>query len=51
MTIAGWIFMFVSIGAVLSLVTYCYYRILTAPQPSAGLKRSERMARDSKNEG
>jgi len=29
MTLAGWIFMVVSIGAVVALVSYCYYRVLT----------------------
>jgi len=32
MTLAGWIFMLVSVGFVVSLVSYCYYRVLTAPK-------------------
>ncbi|HVS09832.1 MAG TPA: hypothetical protein VMS76_08145 [Planctomycetota bacterium] len=32
MTTGGWIFMLVSVGFVVSLVTYCYYRVLTAPK-------------------
>jgi hypothetical protein len=31
MTLYGWIFMIVSIAVVVTLVSYCYYRILTAP--------------------
>lgn len=31
MTAAGWIFMFVSITMVLSLVTYCFRKMLTLP--------------------
>ena len=31
MTPLGWIFMLASIGSVLSLVTFCYYRVLTKP--------------------
>lgn len=29
MTLLGWIFMAVSVSLVLSLVTYCLYRVLT----------------------
>lgn len=32
MTAAGWAFMLISCGGVLSLVTFCFYRILTAPK-------------------
>ena len=31
MTTAGWIIMFVSVGAVLALVGFCFYRVLTLP--------------------
>ena len=31
MQTSGWIVMLVSIGAVLSLVSYCLYRVLTLP--------------------
>jgi hypothetical protein len=31
MTLSGWIFMMVSLTAVLLLVGTCYYKILTAP--------------------
>jgi hypothetical protein len=31
MTVSGWIFMVVSLTAVLLLVGTCYYKILTAP--------------------
>ena len=31
MTPLGWIFMITSIGFVLSLVSFCYYRVLTKP--------------------
>ena len=31
MTLSGWMFMVISIGSVLALVSYCYYRVLTAP--------------------
>jgi hypothetical protein len=29
MTVAGWIFMLGSLSVVLSLVSFCYYRVLT----------------------
>ena len=32
MTLAGWIFMSVSLTAVLALVVWCYYRLLRAPR-------------------
>jgi hypothetical protein len=32
MTSGGWIFMLVSVGFVVGLVIYCYYRVLTAPK-------------------
>lgn len=32
MTPAGWIMMILSITAVTSLVTFCYYKVLTKPQ-------------------
>ena len=31
MTPLGWIFMLTSLGFVLSLVTFCYWRVLTKP--------------------
>jgi len=31
MTTAGWIVMLLSVGSVLSLVTFCLYRVLTLP--------------------
>ena len=31
MTTAGWIVMVLSLGFVLSLVGFCFYRVLTAP--------------------
>ncbi len=31
MTTGGWIVMTLSVGAVLALVTYCLYRVLTLP--------------------
>lgn len=31
MEIGGWIVMCLSVGSVLSLVTYCMYRVLTLP--------------------
>lgn len=30
MTPAGWVFMAVSVGSVLCLVSYCYYKLLTS---------------------
>lgn len=32
MTPAGWIMMILSITAVTSLVTFCYYKVLTKPE-------------------
>jgi len=32
MTPAGWILMLTSCGAVLSLMVFCYYRVLTTPR-------------------
>jgi hypothetical protein len=34
MTSAGWAIMIVSIGSVLSLVSFCLYRVLTLPAES-----------------
>lgn len=31
MTTAGWIFMLCSIGFVISLISFCFYRVLTKP--------------------
>lgn len=32
MTVAGWIFMLGSIGAVIGLVAFCYAKVLNAPE-------------------
>jgi hypothetical protein len=32
MTAAGWIFMLGSVGFVVFLTAYCYYRVLTKPE-------------------
>ena len=32
MTAAGWVFMLGSIGGVIGLVSFCFYRVLTKPQ-------------------
>ena len=34
MTLTGWIFMILSITFVVTLVSWCYYRVLTAPGES-----------------
>lgn len=31
MTPAGWIIMILSVGSVLALATYCFYRVLSLP--------------------
>ena len=31
MTTEGWVFMILSIGFVLSLISFCFYRVLTKP--------------------
>ena len=31
MTLAGWVLMTVSIGSVLTLLVFCYYRVLFTP--------------------
>ena len=31
MTVAGWIIMILSVGSVLALTTFCFYRVLTLP--------------------
>ncbi len=31
MTTAGWILMIVSVGSILTLVSYCFYRVLRIP--------------------
>lgn len=31
MSAAGWTIMIVSVGSVLTLVTFCFYRVLTLP--------------------
>lgn len=36
MTPAGWAVMIVSIGSVLSLVSFCLYRVLTLPPEAVG---------------
>ena len=35
LTIAGWIFMLVSVSFVVILTFYCFYRVLTAPTEPA----------------
>jgi hypothetical protein len=35
MTAAGWILMLSSVGFVLTLTVYCFYRVLTAPERDA----------------
>lgn len=35
MTALGWIFMLVSVTSVWGLAAYCFYRVLTAPEPPA----------------
>lgn len=37
MTTAGWILMLTSCGLVLTLVTFCYYKVLTTPRTSEHL--------------
>jgi hypothetical protein len=37
MTAAGWIFMLGSIGGVLTLTTFCFYRVLARPQTTEHL--------------
>lgn len=37
MTPAGWILMLASCGTVVSLMLYCYYRVLTTPSSSKHL--------------
>ena len=32
MTLAGWIVMILSVGFVISLVTFCFYRVLRKPK-------------------
>lgn len=36
MTVAGWLFMLISIGFVLMLFGYCITKLLTAPPPDDG---------------
>lgn len=31
MTLAGWIIMILSVGSVLTLTAFCFYRVLTLP--------------------
>lgn len=38
MTFGGWLLMLVSLGSVLCLCTFCYWRVLTAPHPKTGPK-------------
>jgi len=35
MTAGGWVFMLCSIGLVLALVTFCFYRVLSKPSSAA----------------
>ena len=39
MTPAGWVVMIVSVGSVLTLVSYCLYRVLTLPPVDAEERR------------
>lgn len=32
MTIGGWLFMLVSVGFVVALTAWCFYRVLTTPE-------------------
>jgi hypothetical protein len=38
MTTAGWVFMIGSIGFVVSLAGYCYYRVLVKPEAADHLQ-------------
>jgi hypothetical protein len=48
MTTAGWIIMTVSIASVVTLVTFCYYRVLTGSSRNQSLQdpRSNPMGGD-----
>jgi hypothetical protein len=37
MTVAGWCLMIVSVGFVLALTAYCFYRVLKTPAPEEHL--------------
>lgn len=37
MTLAGWILMLASVGFVLALTVYCFYRVLRTPAPKEHL--------------
>lgn len=39
MTLAGWIFMLLSVGSVVVLTFYCYYVVLTRPDTDGRKKR------------
>ncbi len=38
MTIGGWIFMILSVGFVVALAAFCFYRVLTAPTHASQAK-------------
>lgn len=42
MTPAGWVLMIGSVGFVLVLTAYCFYRVLTAPRRGRTTNRSDR---------
>lgn len=37
MTLAGWVFMICSIGFVVSLIVFCFHRVLTTPSSAKNL--------------
>jgi uncharacterized membrane protein len=42
MTAGGWIFMFVSLAIVWSLVGWCYYKVFTSPKEPDGRTENQR---------
>ena len=37
MTVMGWVFMTVSVGSVVTLTVYCFWRVLAAPKTKGHL--------------
>jgi hypothetical protein len=44
MTAAGWVFMIASVASVWALTAYCFYRVLTAPEPPSEAAQDFRSA-------
>lgn len=48
MTLSGWIIMFISVGSVTALLSWCVYKVLTIPRETERVHGFEQETPDSK---